>query len=305
MTMQKNEILTHVVTEEKVLDRADIFIKSKFPQFSRSQIQKLISGKNITINNSSIKSSIEIKYNDKITIKIPKIDKTPLIASEIKLEIIYQNSELLIVNKPHGIVVHPSKGHSNDTVINALLGMDIKFEAHLGQTKPFLVHRLDKDTSGLLLVAKNEKMYSYLTEIQKKRKIKKNYLAVIKGVPDKKYATIDASISRNKSHRKKMSVNSKGRKSLTTYKVIKSNDSMSLIELELHTGRTHQIRVHMQALGHPIIGDTLYGKKSKLIDRQLLHAYKLEFRDNKNNVISVQNEPEKDMKEFIEFYFNN
>ena len=303
--MQKNEILTHVVTDDKVLDRADIFIKSKFPQFSRSQIQKLISGKNITINNSSIKSSTEIKYNDKITIKIPKIDKTPLIASEIKIEIIYQNSELLIVNKPHGIVVHPSKGHSNDTVINALLGMDIKFEANLGQTKPFLVHRLDKDTSGLLLVAKNEKMYSYLTEIQKKRKIKKHYLAVIKGVPDKKYATIDASISRNKSHRKKMSVNSKGRKSLTTYKVIKSNDSMSLVELELHTGRTHQIRVHMQALGHPIIGDTLYGKKSKLIDRQLLHAYKLEFKDNKNNVISVQNEPEKDMKEFIEFYFNN
>ena len=303
--MQKNEILTHVVTEEKVLDRADIFIKSKFPQFSRSQIQKLISGKNITINNSSIKSSTEIKYNDKITIKIPKIDKTPLIASEIKIEIIYQNSELLIVNKPHGIVVHPSKGHSNDTVINALLGMDIKFEANLGQTKPFLVHRLDKDTSGLLLVAKNEKMYSYLIEIQKKRKIKKHYLAVINGVPDKKYATIDASISRNKSHRKKMSVNSKGRKSLTTYKVIKSNESMSLVELELHTGRTHQIRVHMQALGHPIIGDTLYGKKSKLIDRQLLHAYKLEFRDNKNNVISVQNEPEKDMKEFIEFYFNN
>ena len=303
--MQKNEILTHVVTDDKVLDRADIFIKSKFPQFSRSQIQKLISSKNITINNSSIKSSTEIKYNDKITIKIPKIDKTPLIASEIKIEIIYQNSELLIVNKPHGIVVHPSKGHSNDTVINALLGMDIKFEANLGQTKPFLVHRLDKDTSGLLLVAKNEKMYSYLSEIQKKRKIKKHYLAVIKGVPDKKYATIDASISRNKSHRKKMSVNSKGRKSLTTYKVIKSNDSMSLIELELHTGRTHQIRVHMQALGHPIIGDTLYGKKSKLIDRQLLHAYKLEFKDNKNNVISVQNEPEKDMKEFIEFYFNN
>ena len=305
MIMQKNEILTYVVTDEKVLDRADIFIKNKFPQFSRSQIQKLINGKNITINNSSIKSSTEINHNDKITIKIPKIDRAPLVASEIKLEIIYQNSELLIVNKPHGIVVHPSKGHSNDTVINALLGMDIKFETNLGQTKPFLVHRLDKDTSGLLLVAKNEKMYSYLTEIQKKRKIKKHYLAVISGVPDKKYATIDASISRNKSHRKKMSVNSKGRKSLTTYKVIKSNDNMSLIELELHTGRTHQIRVHMQALGHPIIGDVLYGKKSKLIDRQLLHAYKLEFKENKKNEISVKNEPGKDMKEFIEFYFNN
>ena len=303
--MQKNEILTHVVKDEKILDRADIFIKNKFPQFSRSQIQKLISGKNITINNSEIKSSTEIKYNDKIKIIIPNIDKAPLIASEIKLEIIYQNSGLIVINKPHGIVVHPSKGHSNDTVINALLGMDIKFETILGQKKPLLVHRLDKDTSGLLLVAKNEKTYNYLTEIQKKRKIKKHYFAVISGVPDKKHATIDASISRNKSHRKKMSVNSKGRKSLTTYKVIKSNNNMSLIELELHTGRTHQIRVHMQALGHPIIGDTLYGKKSKLIDRQLLHAYKLKFKDNKNNEILVQNEPEKDMKEFIEFYFNN
>ena len=305
MIMQKNEILTHVVKDEKILDRADIFIKNKFPQFSRSQIQKLISGKNITINNSEIKSSTEIKYNDKIKISIPNIDKAPLIASEIKLEIIYQNSELIVINKPHGIVVHPSKGHSNDTVINALLGMDIKFETILGQKKPLLVHRLDKDTSGLLLVAKNEKTYNYLTEIQKKRKIQKHYFAVISGVPDKKHATIDASISRNKSHRKKMSVNSKGRKSLTTYKVIKSNNNMSLLELELHTGRTHQIRVHMQALGHPIIGDILYGKKSKLIDRQLLHAYKLEFKDNKNNEISVQNEPEKDMKEFIEFYFNN
>ena len=303
--MQKNEILTHVVKDEKILDRADIFIKNKFPQFSRSQIQKLISGKNITINNSEIKSSTEIKYNDKIKISIPNIDKAPLIASEIKLEIIYQNSELIVINKPHGIVVHPSKGHSNDTVINALLGMDIKFETILGQKKPLLVHRLDKNTSGLLLVAKNEKTYNYLTEIQKKRKIKKHYFAVISGVPDKKHATIDASISRNKSHRKKMSVNSKGRKSLTTYKVIKSNNNMSLIELELHTGRTHQIRVHMQALGHPIIGDELYGKKSKLINRQLLHAYKLEFKDNKNNEILVQNEPEKDMKEFIEFYFNN
>ena len=303
--MQKNEILTHVVKDEKILDRADIFIKNKFPQFSRSQIQKLISGKNITINNSEIKSSTEIKYNDKIKIIIPNIDKAPLIASEIKLEIIYQNSGLIVINKPHGIVVHPSKGHSNDTVINALLGMDIKFETILGQKKPLLVHRLDKDTSGLLLVAKNEKTYNYLTEIQKKRKIKKHYFAVISGVPDKKHATIDASISRNKSHRKKMSVNSKGRKSLTTYKVIKSNNNMSLIELELHTGRTHQIRVHMQALGHPIIGDELYGKKSKLINRQLLHAYKLEFKDNKNNEILVQNEPEKDMKEFIEFYFNN
>ena len=303
--MQKNEILTHVVKDEKILDRADIFIKNKFPQFSRSQIQKLISGKNITINNSEIKSSTEIKYNDKIKISIPNVDKAPLIASEIKLEIIYQNSELIVINKPHGIVVHPSKGHSNDTVINALLGMDIKFETILGQKKPLLVHRLDKNTSGLLLVAKNEKTYNYLTEIQKKRKIKKHYFAVISGVPDKKHATIDASISRNKSHRKKMSVNSKGRKSLTTYKVIKSNNNMSLIELELHTGRTHQIRVHMQALGHPIIGDELYGKKSKLINRQLLHAYKLKFKDNKNNEILVQNEPEKDMKEFIEFYFNN
>ena len=303
--MEQNEKLSYFVTEKIVTERADLFITKKFPQFSRSQIQKLINSENITINSNPIKASTEIINKDNIEITIPINKKNKLQKSKISLEIIYQQPNFVIINKPKGIVVHPSKGHSNNTVVNALMGMKIEFESNMGETKPWLIHRLDKDTSGLLIVAKNKKEYEYLIELQKERKIKKYYLAVVSGIPDKKYATIDAPISRNKSHRKKMSINTSGRKSLTTYKVLKSNSKMSLIELELHTGRTHQIRVHMQAIGHPIIGDKLYGKKSTLIDRQLLHAYKLEFKDSKNKKISIENKPDKDMSEFIEIYFDN
>ncbi|MBO98998.1 MAG: RNA pseudouridine synthase [Chloroflexi bacterium] len=305
MIMEQNEKLSYFVTEKIVTERADLFITKKFPQFSRSQIQKLINSENITINSNPIKASTEIINKDNIEITIPINKKNKLQKSKISLEIIHEQSNLVIINKPKGIVVHPSKGHSNNTVVNALMGMKIEFESNMGETKPWLIHRLDKDTSGLLIVAKNKKEYEYLIELQKERKIKKYYLAVVSGIPDKKYATIDAPISRNKSHRKKMSINTSGRKSLTTYKVLKSNSKMSLIELELHTGRTHQIRVHMQAIGHPIIGDKLYGKKSTLIDRQLLHAYKLEFKDSKNKKISIENKPDKDMSEFIEIYFDN
>jgi 23S rRNA pseudouridine1911/1915/1917 synthase len=305
MTMINNEIIEYNVSKEDILNRADLFIKNKFIQFSRSQIKKLIDNKYITINSYPIKASTDIKRNDLIKIIVPQEQKNTLTPSELKLEILYENSDLLIINKPFGIVVHPSKGHLNDTIVNALLGMNIEFEPTLGERKPLLVHRLDKDTSGLLLVAKNERAYKYLSGIQKKREIKKYYLAVVNGIPKKKYATIDAPISRNKSQRKKMNISSDGRESMTTYKVLKSSDKMSLLELELHTGRTHQIRVHMQAIGHAVIGDELYGKKSKLANRQMLHAYKLEFTDSINNIISITNEPEKDMKEFIEFYFSN
>lgn len=305
MTMINNEIIEYNVSKEDILNRADLFIKNKFIQFSRSQIKKLIDNKYITINSYPIKASTDIKRNDLIKIIVPQEQKNTLTPSELKLEILYQNSDLLIINKPFGIVVHPSKGHLNDTIVNALLGMNIEFEPTLGERKPLLVHRLDKDTSGLLLVAKNERAYKYLSGIQKKREIKKYYLAVVNGIPKKKYATIDAPISRNKSQRKKMNVSSDGRESMTTYKVLQSSNKMSLLELELHTGRTHQIRVHMQAIGHAVIGDELYGKKSKLANRQMLHAYKLEFTDSIKNIISITNEPEKDMKEFIEFYFNN
>lgn len=303
--MINNEIIKYNVSKEDILSRADLFIKNKFIQFSRSQIKKLIDNKYVTINSYPIKASTDIKRNDLIEIIVPQEQKNILTPSELKLEILYENSDLLIINKPFGIVVHPSKGHLNDTIVNALLGMNIEFEPTLGERKPLLVHRLDKDTSGLLLVAKNERAYKYLSGIQKKREIKKYYLAVVNGIPKKKYATIDAPISRNKSQRKKMNISSDGRESMTTYKILQSSNKMSLLELELHTGRTHQIRVHMQAIGHAVIGDELYGKKSKLANRQMLHAYKLEFTDSIKNIISITNEPEKDMKEFIEFYFNN
>jgi len=302
---RKKTNLTYDVKNKDILTRADIFIKEKFENFTRSQIKKLIESQHIKINNNLIKPSTKIEKNDKITITIPEFKSTELKSLNKYLDIKYENKDLIIINKPSGIVVHPSKGHQSDTVINALIGMKIKFEPYLGKPKPWLVHRLDKDTSGLLIVAKNETTYNYLTKIQTDRMIKKQYLAIVQGIPKSPKAIIEAPIGRNKFNRKTMSITREGRNSLTEYTITKSNNNMSLLKITLLTGRTHQIRVHLKALGHPIIGDILYGKKSKHVNRQMLHAYKLSFKDIQNNNITVESEPEKDMKELIEFHFNN
>ena len=298
-------LLTYKVTTKDTLKRADTFIKEKFENFTRSQIKKLIESSNIKINDKIIKPSTKIELKDKITIILPELESTDLKPLNQSLDIKYENKDLIIINKPSGIVVHPSKGHQNDTIINALIGMRIEFEPYLGKPKPWLIHRLDKDTSGLLIIAKNESTYNYLTKIQKDRMIKKQYMAIVQGIPNSPKAIIDAPIGRNKLNRKKMSIKKEGRHALTEYEILKSKNNMSLLKITLLTGRTHQIRVHLNAIGHPIIGDNVYGKKSKYVNRQMLHAYKLDFKDNKKNNITVQSEPEKDMKEFIEFYFNN
>ena len=303
--MSNNNLLTYKVTTKDTLNRADIFIKGKFENFTRSQIKKLIESNNIKINDNIIKPSTKIESEDKITITLPELESTELKPLNQSLDIKYENKNLIIINKPSGIVVHPSKGHQNDTIINALIGMGIKFESYLGKPKPWLVHRLDKDTSGLLIIAKNEITYNYLTKIQKTRMIKKQYIGIVQGIPNSAKAIIDAPIGRNKLNRKTMGITKEGRHSLTEYTITKSNNNMSLLKITLLTGRTHQIRVHLKAIGHPIIGDILYGKKSKYVNRQMLHAYKLSFKDVQNNNIKVESEPEKDMKEFIEFYFNN
>ena len=295
--MSKKNLLTYKVTTKDTLKRADTFIKEKFENFTRSQIKKLIESSNIKINDKIIKPSTKIELKDKIIIILPELESTDLKPLNQSLDIKYENKDLIIINKPSGIVVHPSKGHQSDTIINALIGMEIKFEPYLGKPKPWLVHRLDKDTSGLLIIAKNESTYNYLTKIQKERMIKKQYMAIVQGIPNSSKAIIDAPIGRNKLSRKKMSIKKEGRYALTEYEILKSKN--------LLTGRTHQIRVHLNAIGHPIIGDILYGKKSKYAHRQMLHAYKLSFKDIQNNNITVVSEPEKDMKEFIEFYFNN
>ena len=303
--MSEKNLLTYKVTTKDTLKRADTFIKEKFENFTRSQIKKLIESSNVKINDKIIKPSTKIELKDKITIILPELESTDLKPLNQSLDIKYENKDLIIINKPSGIVVHPSKGHQNDTIINALIGMEIKFEPYLGKPKPWLVHRLDKDTSGLLMIAKNESTYNYLTKIQKDRMIKKQYMAIVQGIPNSSKAIIDAPIGSNKLNRKKMSIKKEGRHALTEYEILKSKNNMSLLNITLLTGRTHQIRVHLNAIGHPIIGDNVYGKKSKYVNRQMLHAYKLNFKDNKKNNITVQSEPEKDMKEFIEFYLNN
>ena len=199
---RKKTNLTYNVKNKDILTRADIFIKEKFENFTRSQIKKLIESQYIKINNKIIKPSTKIEKKDKITVTIPEFKSTELKPLNKYLDIKYESKDLIIINKPSGIVVHPSKGHQNDTIINALIGMKIKFESYLGKPKPWLVHRLDKDTSGLLIIAKNETTYNYLTVLQKERKIKKQYIAIVQGIPKSPKARIEAPIGRNKFNRK-------------------------------------------------------------------------------------------------------
>jgi len=290
--------------------RIDRWIRNNLGNFPQGLIEKNLRNGKIKLNKKKIKSSHKVKTDDQVDLFNFEFKNT-ITQNKIKFqpskEIIKANEDLIIDNNEDFIVLNKSAGISVQGGTKSKKNLvDIFTKSEIfHNTKPFSVHRLDKDTSGLLIIAKNETTYNYLTVLQKERKIKKQYIAIVQGIPKSPKARIEAPIGRNKFNRKTMSITKEGRYSLTEYTITKSNNNMSLLKITLLTGRTHQIRVHLKAIGHPVIGDILYGKKSKYANRQMLHAYKLSFKDNQNNNITVESEPEKDMKEFIEFYFNN
>ena len=269
-----------IIVEEQDNNRIDIYLAKKL-DISRSKVQKLIKQEKILVNNDITNNNYLVNYHDIIDVNDELDFSIHLQGENIPLDIIYENEDLLIINKPSGMVVHPAPGNYNHTLVNALLG---KYDLSNNDIRPGIVHRLDKDTSGLMLVAKNDETHDKLSKMISEKKVQRTYLALVSGVINHETGTIDAPIGRDIKYREKMMVtdiNSKN--AITHFKVLKRYSKHTLVECILETGRTHQIRVHMAYIGYPVVNDFLYGKEK--IDEnfgQMLHSRKIEF-DNPRN----------------------
>ena len=265
-----------MLIEENINKRIDAYL-SEILKESRTKIQELIKSENIKVNSMKTKASYKLEKGDEVYINIPDAKQVDIIAQDIDIEIVYEDKYLLIVNKKAGMVVHPSKGHEQNTLVNALLYKVGDLSGINGEIRPGIVHRLDKDTSGLIIIAKDDKTHNLLTEMFKNKEIKKIYYAIVKGSMNKQSGTLISNIGRDEKDRKKMSVKKDGGKeAITNFDIVDKNEKYSLVRLNLKTGRTHQIRVHLSHFFFPIIGDSVYGRKDEF-SRQMLHAYELSF----------------------------
>ena len=269
------------INEENVGKRIDSFIPMVQEDISRSMVQKLIEQKNIKVNGKETKHSYKLKLNDEIEIFVPEAKEINLKAQDIPLNVIYEDNDIIVINKPKGMVVHPANGNPDGTLVNAVMNKCKDSLSGIGgEIRPGIVHRLDKDTSGAIIVAKNDKAHIALSEQLKNHEVKKTYLALVRGIIKENEATINMPIARSKKDRKKMDVDKDGKEAITHFKVLgRYKNKYTLLQINLETGRTHQIRVHLSHIGYPIIGDEVYsnGKNEWNVSGQCLHAWKLEF----------------------------
>lgn len=267
-----------IIEEKDVGKRIDKFLTEE-TEYTRSKIQKMLEDGYILVNNSKVKTSYQLKEQDNITIEDYE-ETTDILPENIPLDIYYEDDDLIVVNKPSGMVVHPAPGNYTGTLVNALLYHTNNLSTVNTNIRPGIVHRIDADTSGLLLVAKNDKTHNILAEAIQKKEVVREYIALVEGVIKEDTATIDAPIGRDVNNRKKMCVTATNSKEAVTHiRVLERLSSSTLIKCKLETGRTHQIRVHLNYIGHPVVNDPVYGNK-KLIDEefgQMLHAEKLGF----------------------------
>ena len=278
----------YIVKNESQGKRLDRYVTEQNAEITRTAVQRLIDEKNILVNGKEQKASYKVNENDVVEVEIPEPKKIEIKAEDIPIEVIYEDSDIIVVNKPKGMVVHPGNGNVDGTLVNAIMA---KCEGSLsgigGEIRPGIVHRIDKDTSGLLIVAKNDKAHVNLSEQIKAHKVKKTYIALVRGVVRENEATIDMPIVRSKTDRKKMAVCKDGKNAITHIKVLKRWEHYTLLQVNIETGRTHQIRVHLSYIGYPIIGDYTYsnGKNEFGVVGQCLHAQKLEFKHPTTNKI--------------------
>jgi len=271
--------LDFTIEEKDVGERLDRVIAQAVSDLSRSVVQRLIKKAQVTVNGRLSKPSYRVERGDRLVIHVPK-DKPPeTLPESIALDVIYEDDDLLVVNKPAGMVVHPAYGHRSGTLVNAILAHCPQTENVGGADRAGIVHRLDKDTSGVILVAKSQEAHTALQHQFKKRQVDKTYLALVEGHPEPRQGIIDAPIGRNKRHRKQMAIVRSGRQAQTAYRVVKLYENNSLVEVKPKTGRTHQIRVHMAWLGYPVVGDRVYGYRKQLVlkSRHFLHAHELKL----------------------------
>lgn len=281
---EEEEILLISNEENK---RIDVYISQNLNDFSRNSIQKLILEGCITVNGKEVKSNYKIKKDDAIKIYIPPPVVLDVEPENIQLDIVYEDDDLAVVNKPQGMVVHPAPGHYSGTLVNGLMYHLKNLSTINGVLRPGIVHRLDKNTSGLMLVAKNDKSHNFLAQCLKEHSINRIYYALAEGNIKEDEGEVNAPIGRDEKDRKKRAVTKKNSKeAITNYRVLRRYGKYTLLKLKLKTGRTHQIRVHMKYLGHPLVGDIVYGKKSNKfgLQGQLLHSKTLGFIHPSNNV---------------------
>jgi len=269
-----------IVTPVHEGKRLDSFIASARVDLSRSRAQKLIADGFVKLNGELARVSSRVKEGDQVSLVIPAPEPVEVRPENISLDVVYEDGDIIVVNKPAGMVVHPGAGAHCGTMVNALLSHCPDLSGIGGVVRPGIVHRLDKQTSGLVAVAKNDTAHRSLAGQLKDRSMSRKYVAVVKGGPRKNEGTIESNIGRHRTHRKKMAVlKDGGRKAVTLYKVAQRLDSTSLLEISLMTGRTHQIRVHMRSINCPVVGDPVYGGKDATFGmaRQALHAWRLSF----------------------------
>ncbi len=261
-------------------ERLDKFVAARLPELSRTAVQRLIDEGFVMVNGAAGDAARKVGQGDVIDVRIPPPAPATIEAEDIPLQIVYEDADLIVIDKPAGLVMHPAAGHARGTLVNAILAHAPDLRGIGGETRPGIVHRLDKDTSGLIVVAKHDAAHRELQRQFKARSVKKVYLALVEGRVEPAQSSIDAPIARDRIHRKRMAVSPDGRPSRTRYKVIGDWGLYSLVEAYPETGRTHQIRVHFAWLGHPLAGDTLYGRKkpSLPIGRHFLHAARLTLR---------------------------
>jgi len=271
------EIINLIADETGV--RLDSFVSHRQSQLSRTFTQKLIAEGCITVNGRAAKASQKLDAGDEISIKIPPPEPSHLEAEDIPLNIVYEDDDLLVIDKPAGLTIHPAPGNPSHTLVNAVLAHFPDLPRSSDELlRPGIVHRLDKDTSGLIIVAKNRQALKILSAQFKAHSVTKIYLVLVRGHLSPQRGFIEAPIGRDPRNRQRMAVADKGKEARTEYRVIKYVNDCSLLEVRLETGRTHQIRVHLAAIGYPIIGDATYGVKSAHLSRQFVHAHKLGFK---------------------------
>ncbi len=274
------DIFEAQITTAESGTRLDTYLAAILDGISRSYIQKLISEQRILINSRPVKANYKIKTADQVFVEIPDAAPIDILPEPMDLDIVYEDGDMLIVNKPMGMVVHPAHGHYHGTLVNGLLAHCTDLSGINGKMRPGIVHRIDKDTSGLLMIAKNDMAHQHLAAQLKEHSTKRAYYALVQGVLSEPAGLIDAPIGRHETERKKMAVNLKNGKEARTHYYVKERFARNtFIECRLETGRTHQIRVHMAYLGHPLVGDPLYGTRKSNLDfpGQALHAYALGF----------------------------
>ena len=260
--------------------RIDTYIPSK-SEYSRAMIHKMMDNGNILVNGKKVKVSYKVQADDEITIKEQAAKKISLEAQDIPIEVLYEDNDIIVVNKPKGMVVHPANGNPDGTLVNAIMSICKDSLSGIGgEIRPGIVHRLDKDTSGALIVAKNDKSHIKMSEQIKNHEVEKTYIALVKGFVKENEATIDMPIGRSIKDRKKMAVRKEGKNAVTHFKVIERFPNYTLLEVKIETGRTHQIRVHLSEIGYPIVGDEVYsnGKNEWNVHGQCLHAKSLKFK---------------------------